>query len=102
MGCVVAGNTCSWSTVGRRRKAEDGRQKTEDRRQRIEDCRQWTAGGDTLVANSGVWWQMLLVELYGCGLYESHTHHQMERADLAGGEVCVVGSRQTGPYGMAL
>jgi hypothetical protein len=25
----------------------------------------------------------------------------VERADLAGGEVCAVGSRQTGPYGVA-
>ena len=42
-----------------------------------------------VTANSG-WWQSLLVELYGCGQYESHSHHQMEQADLAAGVVCVV------------
>jgi len=53
-----------------------------------------------VTANSG-WWQSLLVELYGCGQYESHSHHQMEQADLSTGVVCVVGSRRAGPYGVA-
>ena len=53
-----------------------------------------------VTANSG-WWQSLLVELYSCGQYESHSHHQMEQADLAAGVVCVVGSRRARPYGVA-